>query len=54
MKKYIGIDDEIGRSIWADVSDDVVRWVSVEEHDELLATNYIDDDGCVLVEFTDD
>ena len=50
--KYIGIDDETGHEIWGDV--DVIRWVSVEEHDELLATGYIDSDGAVLVEFSDD
>lgn len=53
---YIGIDDEHGREIWADVSDQVIRWVSVAEHDSLIEAAYIDLDGKVLVEleFSDD
>ncbi len=46
--KYIGIDDAVGYECWADVN--VVKWVTIAEHDELLAAGYIDLDGMVLVE----
>ena len=48
--RYIGIDDREGRQVWADVASSVVQWVSVAEHDELIAIGYIDLDGLILVE----
>lgn len=45
---YVGIDDDIGRECWAGCN--VVQWVTVAEHDEMLAVGYIDLDGKILVE----
>lgn len=47
---YIGIDDAIGREVWADVSESVIRWVTVSEHDDLINTGFIDLDGRILLE----
>jgi hypothetical protein len=49
--KYVGIDDEFGHDVWADVD---TRFVSIEEWDQLRAVNYIDDDGLILIEYSDD
>lgn len=48
--KYVGIDDANGRECWSDVAADVIEWVTVAEHDELIATGFIDMDGKILVE----
>lgn len=50
--KYVGIDDEYGRDVWSDV--DVQSWVSVQEWDQLHEVGYIDLDGLVVIEYSDD
>ncbi len=50
MPNYIGIDDLHGRECWADVAHEVIEWVTVEQHDELIASGFIDLDGKVLVQ----
>ncbi len=52
-RRFYGIDDDLGHEIWGDVAH-LTTWVTLAEHDALLACGIIDLDGMVIAKLNAD